>query len=73
MQMSLFYTGSETSSAVIDRPVSRVRKTIGTQTLSHAMMIDRPAPITPVMPRTPERLPDPSREEEDPERWDGLY
>jgi len=74
MQMILFINGSETSSALIDRPRrSMVRKVRSIVREPAVMLIDRPAPVVPVAPRQPAPWPDPARHEEECERWDGLY
>ena len=66
---------AERSSSVRARTVrSIVRDSRPAISTSHAvLLIDRPAPVVPMTPRQPAPLPDPSIEEEECERWDGLY
>ncbi len=75
MQMILFFAGSDSTAAVLERP----RKVVASRTVRSlvrepsVMLIDRPAPVVPMVPRQPSPLPDPASLEEEPERWDGLY
>lgn len=74
MQMILFLTRENATANLL----SRRRKVVSSRTVRTVVseptiqLFDRPAPIVPITPRQPAPWPDADRQEEDPERWDGL-